>query len=82
MFDCDSNDTMMVDVRCRNCSVWDEESGTCHANAPVLVDDDMIAIWPKTTPDDWCGDFVPAPDEETAIKMAQYLKDTDGSVEH
>ena len=82
MFDTD-DDTMMADVRCQNCSVWDEDSGTCRSNAPRLVDEDMGAIWPCTRPDDWCGDFVPAPDEETAKKMAQYIKDlTEGGVEH
>ena len=55
---------------CNDCAFWDSghdpEAGVCRKKAPVAsaLDINMKvigvtspAIWPLTSPSDWCGDF-------------------------
>jgi hypothetical protein len=58
--------------QCRHCRFWDVimvESGYCRRYAPrgvveVAIEDDdddapVVAVWPVTHHDDWCGEYVP-----------------------
>lgn len=42
------------DDRCEVCRWWD---GRCHRHAPRIANLDTAAIFPRTAPTDWCGDF-------------------------
>lgn len=45
---------------CANCLYWqseDENRGTCRFHAPFPEDGGTAAVWPRTQPTDWCGDW-------------------------
>lgn len=59
-------------VMCQNCRWWNGSSVQCRRHAPTServryawppIDNDplqgteLVATWPKTRPNDWCGDF-------------------------
>ena len=49
----------MID-RCEFCTFWrrnsDPQAGHCHHNSPAM-DDAGRSRWPRTSADDWCGQF-------------------------
>ena len=61
---------------CENCAYWrvvldydeDVRHGECRRHAPVVsrtvLDEGHRGntVWPRTVPDDWCGDHEPRPD--------------------
>ncbi len=62
--------------RCERCRFWEEFQdsdgwGHCHRYAPRPVVDPlrrdeeghayMVAYWPETDADEWCGEFQPLP---------------------
>lgn len=49
---------------CRDCFYWHSQSGLapvteCRKNAPIATDRMVCrtALWPTTSPEDWCGEF-------------------------
>ena len=53
----------MKKVPCRKCEFWEmphqrEEDGECHRRAPYPVAGGIATVWPKTPPDEWCGEAV------------------------
>ena len=54
---------------CDTCRFWqeihaavDREAGICRVNPPTLPGGgSVIADWPQTAPDDWCGRREPPP---------------------
>jgi hypothetical protein len=41
---------------CRNCRFYFYDGGECKRRSPI-TDGERKAIWPKTNPIDWCGEF-------------------------
>lgn len=55
---------------CRNCHFLQPDyctnGGYCHRRAPIIVqieNGNLMTMWPKVGPDDWCGEF------EQAVKV-------------
>lgn len=57
-----------MDGRCANCRYWDgheSERGNCRHASPrthcvtIGTELEVIAVWPGTRADDWCGQFRP-----------------------
>ena len=68
----------MYEKRCDKCAAWDRDGidGICRRFAPKPVIFDMSTksgepnpkltmIWPKTNPEDKCGDFIDALEHST-----------------
>ena len=47
---------------CEACLYWSCSSHECRATAPMEAENlngtPRYAVWPKTRPNDWCGEFV------------------------
>ena len=53
--------------QCSNCRFWDDEMcgvGMCRRHAPA-AGSCRTATWPRSRPDDWCGEHEPIESEET-----------------
>jgi hypothetical protein len=53
--------------RCATCRFWDPAAEDCHRHAPIPLVlaargadglDEPVAVWPRTPPDGWCGEWV------------------------
>lgn len=42
--------------KCFDCFYWD--NGSCRKNPPTVIGGEILAAWPITTGDDWCGEFI------------------------
>ena len=56
------------DDQCETCKYWDREGGLrivgrgtkpCRRYAPIASTAKVVAQWPLTKPDDWCGEWKP-----------------------
>ncbi len=56
---------------CKTCRFWDsgDRWGECKRRAPASMTDQVWGQWPKTSADNWCGDF-----EETPVPLEDYLQ--------
>jgi hypothetical protein len=61
-------------VRCDRCRFWDwsdGQTGDCHGGPPGNKENengDMIAAWPQTWFDDWCGSFQRTPNATAHVR--------------
>lgn len=60
----------MADIYCKNCRFYCEnpvsvDFSTCNRHSPkprTINEDsdlhsDIVSVWPRVLPDDWCGEF-------------------------
>lgn len=52
-----SNRKSCVDCKFFSSAFPTKAAGECRKNAPTLVDEMGVALFPKVKDDDWCGDF-------------------------
>ena len=65
----DPTDALNPQGRCRRCRYWSSlagnpDQGECRRFAPrpaVSSSVHMLAAWPVTNSDDWCGDYATGP---------------------
>ena len=58
--------------QCATCRAWNGEQtahsgrrGGCRRHAPVLLSENtQVALWPVTSWNDWCEEFIMHPDAE------------------
>ena len=63
---------------CQSCTYWvtpgnSAEDGRCKRYAPAPHAQTVILVWPVTQPDDWCGEFQPAPGDVAVLRKTEAI---------